>query len=113
MQVAQLDERGRDPSAERTEVLVEQRARSVGKGLLSRRPSPISGLVSTAMSPRIDGSGCPLNRCTRSTISISIAGSWSSTSSTYHRRYDVWLHDGQSKFTWATTRGGCPSPGRP
>ena len=49
----------------------------------------------------------------RSTISISMAGGLSSSSSTYQRRYAVWLHVGQSKVTWATTRGGCPSPGRP
>ena len=79
----------------------------------SRRPSPTSGLVVGIDAYTRSTSGASASRWIRSTISISIAGGVSSSSSTYQRRYAVWLHDGQSNVTWATTRGGWPSPGSP
>ena len=49
-------------------------------------PSPISGLVSGSAANIGSGEGCSARRWTRSTISISIAGALSSSSSTYQRR---------------------------
>ncbi len=73
----------------------------------------MGGLASGITASNRAGSGWSARRWTRKTISISMAGCSSRASSMYQRRYDVWLHVGQSKVMWATTRGGRPSPGSP
>ena len=119
LQVAELHEGRRDPSAERAEVFVEQGAGTVGEGLFgelvealvghldgvfgvaverrrsdrsrrSARRAPSARCRSTGWSRaspvarRTDG--LAISRCTRKTISISIAGCRSSTSSTHQLR---------------------------